>query len=76
MNLYIYIYIYDFPTTFMSRVSVSSAPECVIAVLLESSFSDPARHKIIIVVIVIPCFSLKTVRLYFRFLFQSYSFSF
>ena len=30
-----------FPTTFMLRVSFSPAPECVIVVLLESSFSDP-----------------------------------
>ena len=29
------------PTTFMLRVSFSPAPECVIVVLLESSFSDP-----------------------------------
>ena len=30
-----------FPTTFMLRVSFSPAPECVIVVLVESTFSDP-----------------------------------
>ena len=33
------------PTTFMLRVSFSPAPECVIVVLLESSFSDPRAAK-------------------------------
>ena len=32
---------HSFPTTFMLRVSFSPAPEYVIVVLLESSFSDP-----------------------------------
>ncbi len=52
----------------MLRASFSPAPECVIVVLLESSFSALARHKMIIVIIVvIPYLSLNIIWQYFRF---------
>ena len=64
-------YVFLFPTTFMLRVSFSPAPECVIVVLLESSFSDPrAAQSCCCCTLVVICSSI------FSFLFVSKLFTF